>query len=170
MSNQVAIATGTLTEWICNKGARLPVAAAGHATTVPPAGGAGAQTGDYVAVPTQGEDNEKVASIAASLPPRVSAGSRALEFIKRDLRVKFGALMLGLWILNEICESPSILSAFFVLISLDFLCCHGRSCDCVRRAASETEFRVTFDHNCIITTFQEMTVERSSSHSKRMPR
>lgn len=107
VSNQVAIATGTLTEWICNKGARLPVAAAGHATTAPPAGGAGAQTGDYVAVPTQGAEsdgNEKLASIAASLPPQTSVASRALEFVKRDLRVKFGAIIVGLWLLNEVCE------------------------------------------------------------------
>ncbi|KAK4047271.1 hypothetical protein OIO90_006232 [Microbotryomycetes sp. JL221] len=112
VSNQVATATGVLTEWICNKGGRLPVATTAVGRTAqaqPLAGGTGAQTGDYVAVPTSTDgasatsEKGEVSGLpgASSLSSRGIAG-RALELVKTDLRCKFGAILLGLTLLNWI--------------------------------------------------------------------
>lgn len=114
VSNQVAGATGSLTEWICNKGAALPRSnppTRGAAVAPPPTGGTGATTGEYVALSTVGADGG-VEEKSAPLPQQQqqSAMGRGMEFVKKDLRVKFLAIMVGLWVLNEVCECSGCLS------------------------------------------------------------
>lgn len=71
----------------------------------PPTGGAGATTGEYVALSTVGDgaSDEKSGPPRPSSPPP-SAVAKGLDFIKKDLRFKFGAIFCGLWVLNWICE------------------------------------------------------------------
>lgn len=74
----------------------------------PPTGGSGATTGEYVALSTVGEEgsNEKGGLPRPTSPPP-TAIAKGVSFIKKDLRVKFAAIFVGLWILNEICERGS---------------------------------------------------------------
>ncbi|KAK4047792.1 hypothetical protein OIV83_005134 [Microbotryomycetes sp. JL201] len=107
ISNQVAAATGVLTEWVCNRGAQLPTTATAVGRTAqaaPAAGGTGAQTGDYVAVPTGVDEIEKTEQPVS--PRNAHDGvQRALVLIKTDLRCKFTVIIAGLTLLNWIYPS-----------------------------------------------------------------
>lgn len=96
VSNQTASATGSLTEWICNKGAgRLP-----HSAPAPPAA-------EYVPLATTGEgasDGPALDEKAMPPIPIEPAGILAKlgSWAKKDLRVKFVMIFCGLWVLNEV--------------------------------------------------------------------
>ena len=108
VSNQVAGATGKLTEWICARPAALPRSnppPRGSAVAPPPTGGSGAITGEYVALSTVGDgvNNEKTGAPRAPTPPPTGL-AKGLSFLKNDLRLRFAAIVVGLWVLNEICK------------------------------------------------------------------
>lgn len=117
VSNQVAGATGKLTTWICAGGASLPktnVPTRGAAVAPPATGGSGATTGEYVALSTVGDgvSDEKSAPTA---PPQ-TAFAKGVDFIKKDLRIRFLAIFVGLVTLNWICGfSISRLFPLFLL-------------------------------------------------------
>ena len=102
VSNQVAVATGSLTEWVCKGGARLPVAVA-RPTNGP----------EYVALSTMAEgsssrptnDDDATEKPASPPPPPSTIISKILDHVQKDLRYKFALIVLGLWALNQVYPS-----------------------------------------------------------------
>lgn len=105
VSDQVAKATGSLTEWICKGGARLPVAAARPT----------AET-EYVALSTLADGTtgraEDEQDIKVTLPTPAAAPtttlSRITDFVTKDLRYKFLLIILGLWALNQVYPAHNV--------------------------------------------------------------
>ncbi|KAI5477499.1 O-acetyltransferase [Pseudohyphozyma bogoriensis] len=113
VSNQVAKATGSLTQWICSSGAttkdsaRLPVSRA-----PPPA--SQAAVGEYVQLSSvdggsggvSGQQPDGGSSegeeVVMTMTPKKTFVSKAGEVLRGDLRVKFGLIWLALWGLNEV--------------------------------------------------------------------
>lgn len=71
----------------------------------------GGNESSYIPLPLAGmsEQDEKILDGSGSLNTDEESGGKTLlgrvcEFAKRDLRIKFGLIFLGLWILNWICK------------------------------------------------------------------
>ncbi len=110
VSHQTALATGALTSWLC-AAAKKP--AAGAARAPPAASGSGAPAGpEYVALSTTNAEggaevgqDEKVIQGAPAPAPSQTVVSKVLQFAAKDLRVRMAFIVVGLWVVNEICES-----------------------------------------------------------------
>ncbi|SCZ96420.1 BZ3500_MvSof-1268-A1-R1_Chr8-2g10181 [Microbotryum saponariae] len=112
ISNQVATATGSLTSWICAPAAnpnagRLPIAnlsASVPATARAPAGA----PSEYVALATVGESfevDEKDPPILTPPPAPETVVTKFGNYVKTDLKLRFLAIIVGLWFLNELYPS-----------------------------------------------------------------
>ncbi|GAA5929765.1 uncharacterized protein JCM15063_004242 [Sporobolomyces koalae] len=125
VSNQVAIATGVVTSWICYvpkaTSSRLPTANASAIPAIPSSAtlassgahtaGGGPGAAEYVALSTINEDDKPVRSNGdlargshVDWDKEKGGGTMAkvADWIKRDLRIRFVAIFVGLWGLNMI--------------------------------------------------------------------
>ncbi|BGP21038.1 hypothetical protein JCM10213_002927 [Rhodosporidiobolus nylandii] len=128
ISNQVALATGALTSLICyvpkaSPSSRLPTAIPSLPPSATPAGGTG--TGEYVALSTLSSD-ERPTAAGGALPAhgrtsslsqglngigaageRGGVGAKVVRVLETDLRVRFAAIFVGLWVLNLVYPASS---------------------------------------------------------------
>ncbi|GAA5890054.1 hypothetical protein JCM5296_004755 [Sporobolomyces johnsonii] len=121
VSNQVAIATGVLTAWICHvpkPASRLPTSTSSAIPAIPSSAtlaSSGAHTAgggpEYVALSTMGDDGQAGPRdkddepFAARVDERRESGGvmgKVGAWLKRDLRVRFAAILVGLWALNAV--------------------------------------------------------------------
>ncbi|GAA5831482.1 hypothetical protein JCM3766R1_001771 [Sporobolomyces carnicolor] len=128
VSNQVAIATGVLTSWICYvpkpTSARLPTSTSSAIPAIPSSAtlassgahtaGGGPGGAEYVALSTMSDDDKSIRTNGGGSPRsggfdkdrggdgEGSAASKVADWLKRDLRFRFVAILFGLWVLNVI--------------------------------------------------------------------
>ncbi|GAA5913451.1 uncharacterized protein JCM6883_004392 [Sporobolomyces salmoneus] len=123
VSNQVAIATGVLTSWICYvpkpTSSRLPTTTSSAIPSIPSSAtlassgahtaGGGPGGAEYVALSTISDDDRTSRTNGAS--PRGiekdregggSTTSKIGDWLKRDLRFRFVVILFGLWVLNVV--------------------------------------------------------------------
>lgn len=135
VSNQVAIATGVLTAMVCYVPKPSPAAAAasrlpsssrdtaalgmGIPADPPSASAASAHpaAGEYVALSTLGggagdadKERESAGEALAALDAQGRGGAlhKVGKVLATDLRVRFAAIFVGLWVLNVVCASLSL--------------------------------------------------------------
>lgn len=112
VSHQTALATGTLTSWLCAT-AKKPSPATG--ARGPPAAGGSGPGPEYVALSTTnseggaevGQDEKTIPSAPAPAPapPNQTVVAKVLQFAAKDLRVRMAFIVVALWVVNEICKS-----------------------------------------------------------------
>lgn len=126
VSHQTALATGSLTSWLCATAKKtLPTTAPARA----PAASTVVGGAEYVALTTtnaeggsEASQDEKTIPSAPAPALNQTVVSKVLQFAARDLRVRVGFFVVGLWILNEICEGLPWISLLSPLQLLTLAC------------------------------------------------
>jgi hypothetical protein len=126
ISNQVAIATGVLTAMICyvpkpasgGVAARLPSSTREAIPAIPSSATVASShpgSGEYVALSTLA-DGDKPANGAPGMGDGLAAldtgggiASKVGRVVATDLRIRFAAILAGLWVLNVVCASARLL-------------------------------------------------------------
>lgn len=122
VSNQVAIATGVLTSWICyvpkSTNSRLPTANSSAIPSIPSSAtlassgahtaGGGPGAAEYVALSTMSDDDNpspRTNGMGNDRERNRGTSSKVVDWLKRDLRFRFVVILFGLWAVNTVCES-----------------------------------------------------------------
>ncbi|BGP11949.1 hypothetical protein JCM10049v2_007869 [Rhodotorula toruloides] len=112
ISNQVAIATGVLTSMICyvpkpapGSSARLPSSTREAIPSLPSSATIASShpgSGEYVALSTMADGDKGMGDGLAGLDARDGWASKVGRVVVTDLRVRFAAILAGLWVLNVV--------------------------------------------------------------------
>ncbi|GAA5822413.1 hypothetical protein JCM5353_000498 [Sporobolomyces roseus] len=122
VSNQVAIATGVLTSWICyvpkSTTSRLPTANSSAIPSIPSSAtlassgahtaGGGPGAAEYVALSTMSDDDNpspRTNGMGNDRERNRGTSSKVVDWLKRDLRFRFVVILFGLWAVNTVYPS-----------------------------------------------------------------